>query len=123
MVKTARTTADPDWLFRIPSPTSPAARAQLRALITKFLTVADSYKYKARDGTDLDPAWEYRHPRTTCDHSQSEGQQGCQAEQIVVPEDADTLVRLIKDSRLSIVWQRESAGPVNQAEYDTADTF
>lgn len=122
MVKSARCTVDPDWLL-IRSPSSPANRTNIKKLIVKFLIVAESYTYEGEDSKALDPTWEYLHPRTNCDHSQSDGDRGRNAKDIVVPEDAVELVGYIENGRLSISWQRDSAGPAHQAEYDTADTY
>ena len=61
------------------------------------------------------------HEPTATTHTARGG--SCKVTEVVVPGDADELMQYIENGQLGILWQRDSAGPVDQAAYDAADTY
>jgi hypothetical protein len=113
MVKSSRCDVDPDWRFAVSATATNLPKSVKKDIVQaacNFLTIAISYRYSDGDGNDIDPVWEYQHPRPGCDHSESE--YDCKPEHVVKPEDADELVDYIGAGQLIIIWMRDSHGPV-----------
>jgi len=111
MVKVSRLTVDPDWLSVIRTPLSESTRDKIQQSIIRFFAIADSYRYYDDDGDELDPVWEYTHPRSDCDHSQSEKRPPiCDPNDVVSEQDAKDLIRYIEEGKVGVMWQREDAG-------------
>jgi hypothetical protein len=109
-VKSARCADDPDWVFTYKKSLPPQTQADIRNSFIKFYTIAYSYAYHDDDGNDLDPVWEYQHPRSNCDHSESPS--SCNQKIVVVPEDANNLMDWIGDGTIGIRLLRDKLGPM-----------
>ena len=122
MVKASRCSVDPDWRFAISSKAAGLPKSVKDAVIRaayNFLAIANSYQYEDDDGSsfyEVDPVWEYIHPRPNCNHIQSD--YDCEPKHIVVPADANELVDYIEGGQLVITWMRHDCGPVHDADGD-----
>ena len=117
MVKSSRLDVDPDWRFAISSTTTNLPKPVKDPIVQaacNFLTIATSYRYSDDDGNDVNPVWEYQHPRPSCDHRESD--YDCKPEHVVIPADADELVDYIEGGQLVTIWMRDSCGPVDDID-------
>jgi hypothetical protein len=83
MVKSARCTEDPEFLFTYSKNLPQATQDAIRACLDKFYSIASSYSYEGINGHALNSVWEYSHPRTNCDHS--DYGMDCPRTKVIVP--------------------------------------